>query len=186
MSHHEKTITVGGVDYTVNWDDDRTDNPDDITYAVYDCQGRCMGEVIRSFHTTSSYYNGYTYWKRGATRAWDVDTGAVDMEIIEHLDGDALTAWHDDLFDLFTDAVKGRQNEGRTSTWLTIVKHFIEAFDAAMVPMPPVEDEIVGDWTDEELCCGIIWAQVERFSNIVKHCPCCGDRLSYIPKEALE
>jgi len=41
-------------------------------------------------------------------------------------------------------------------------------------------------WHDEELCCGIIWAQVERFSNIVKHCPCCGDRLSYIPKEALE
>lgn len=185
MSHHEKTITVDGVDYTVNWEDDRTDNPDEITYAVYDCQGRCMGEVIRSFHTTSSYHNGYTYWKRGATKDWDVDTGAVDMEVVEHLDGDGLTAWHDAVFTAFK--LTGGGYTG--TTWVSAVKHFIAAFDNAMRsvrPTPSVEDEIVGDWTDEELCCGIIWAQVERFSNIVKHCPCCGDRLSYIPKEALE
>lgn len=270
MSDHEKTITVDGVDYTVNWEDDRTGNPSEITYAVYDCQGRCMGEIIRGFHTTSNYYAGYTYWKRGATKDWDVDTGAVDMEIIEHLDGDDLTAWHDAVFDGF------QGYDGTGSTWISAVKHFIAAFDAAMSPRfeaaqtRPIHqsqnededadhtitctgcggeriismtnevilsatpenglcaeeldecpsttdlindslqealerDEDEGepsdviddnkiflddlghyDWTDEELCCGILWSQVAAFSNHVKYCPCCGSALSYIPKEALE
>tara|TARA_R100000353_G_scaffold141236_1_gene100734 strand:+ start:610 stop:744 length:135 start_codon:yes stop_codon:yes gene_type:complete len=44
----------------------------------------------------------------------------------------------------------------------------------------------MGDWLDEEVCCGFIWFQFEGFSNWVKYCPCCGKELSEIPVEALE
>ena len=42
------------------------------------------------------------------------------------------------------------------------------------------------DWTDEEVCCGFLWFQFEKFSNHVKFCPCCGSELRDIPEEALE
>ena len=184
---HEKTITVGGVDYDVHWDDDRTGNPDDITYTVYDCQGRCMGDVMRSFHTTSSYHAGSTYWRRGATKDWDIDTvGVMDDDIVEGLTDDQVGAFHDAVYTAFRNGFAANPPKwGATSTWLTIVKHFIKAFDEAMSSLSTVEAESI-DWRDEELCCGILWSQVAAFSNHVKHCPCCGSALSYIPKGALE
>lgn len=105
----EATITFNGVQYTVNWDDDRTGNPDEVEYCVYRADTQeCLGSVMRGFYTTSSYYAGYTYYKRGATKDWDfdpwpnTDTSAMAQVALF----DALMRQPADAFKTYRSAVK--------------------------------------------------------------------------------
>ena len=128
---HDAEIVFNGRTYTISWDDDRTGNPDEITYSVHSAEGDqpWLGDVIRTFETTSSYHAGYTYYKRGATKAWYVDVSESDHT--DDLEEPFKTEWIDAVQEGFDDLVASRQNEGRTSTWKTIVKQLLQAIEDA-------------------------------------------------------
>lgn len=137
-TEHTSEIVFKGRTYTVEWDDDRTGNPNSIEYNIYNDMKAHIGSIIRDFHTSSSYYAGSTYWTRGATSAWDVD---ACCDLADDLEEPFKTEWIDAVQEGFNDLVASRQNAGRTSTWKTIVKQYLQAIEDAPKPPEPVQPD---------------------------------------------